>query len=156
MQPSAGEKEELDYLETYLKLEQERFENKFNFNIRVQSNVDDGVFFLPPLILQPIIENAVRHGVRARNDKLGLIEIEAEKNNGTVSISIKDNGPGIEKSRSLAAATSSSHLSMGMRLVEERIQVFNDFGQKKIAMHADEVQTSGMYHGTLVKIEIPV
>jgi len=45
---------------------------------------------------------------------------------------------------------------MGMRLVEERIKVFNDFGEKKIVMQADEVQTSGPYHGTFVKIEIPV
>jgi len=149
-------KEELDYLETYLKLEQERFENKFNFNIRVPQDFEDGNFYLPPLILQPIIENAVRHGVRGRNDKAGLIEIEAEKRNGCVLISIKDNGPGIKHSQRSATAASLSHHSMGMRLVEERIKVFNDFGEKKIVMQADEVQTSGPYHGTFVKIEIPV
>jgi sensor histidine kinase YesM len=93
---------------------------------------------LPPLILQPIIENAVRHGVRGRNDKAGLIEIEAEKHNGCVLISIKDNGPGIKHSQRSATAASLSHHSMGMRLVEERIKVFNDFGEKKIVMQSDE------------------
>ena len=148
-------KEELDYLETYLKLEQERFENKFQFKITTQSGFKTEDYYLPPLLLQPIVENAVRHGVRARKDRNGLITVNVQANHSHMIISIADNGPGIEHSRKLKHETS-DHTSMGVRLVRDRIKVWNDTRNGKILMHAQEVSNDEINHGTLVTISIPL
>lgn len=85
-------REELEFLNNYLQIEQTRFQDR----LTVRMNIDPTVFLarVPNLILQPLVENAIRHGIAPRAQP-GVIEISAVRENGTVRIKISDNGPGL-------------------------------------------------------------
>ena len=87
--------EELDFLECYLAIEQVRFQDRLTTRVEVEPQALDAR--IPNLILQPIVENAIRYGV-ARSTTPGRIEIRASRRNGALLVQVKDNGPGIESS----------------------------------------------------------
>lgn len=148
-------KEELSYLDDYLKLEQERFENSFQYFLNIDESVNTDFFKLPPLLLQPLIENAIRHGVRARADEKGVINITTELDDSYVSIIIQDNGPGILYSKQ-SRMININHNSMGINLVKERIKVLNDLQNQKILFSVSEVNNTSSFKGTIIKIQFPV
>jgi two-component system LytT family sensor kinase len=85
-------REELEFLESYLEIEQTRFQDR----LTVQMEVDPGALDarVPNLILQPLVENAIRHGIAPRAAP-GLIEVRARRENGIVQLEVRDNGPGL-------------------------------------------------------------
>jgi len=147
--------EEIDYLNDYLKLERERFENTFTYSIAIDGSVKIENFKLPPLILQPLIENAVRHGVRSRNDNNGKIIINVILENYYILITIEDNGPGVDFNW-VKSEKSPEHTSMGIKLVKERIKVLNDTKDKKILFEIKTVDNSLIFPGTIVKLQFPL
>jgi sensor histidine kinase YesM len=88
-------REELSFLECYLEIEQVRFQDRLSTRMEVDPQILDAR--VPNLILQPIIENAIRHGV-ACTAKPGRIEIRATRRNDSLLVQVKDNGPGISTS----------------------------------------------------------
>jgi ligand-binding sensor domain-containing protein len=149
-------REEFEYLNKYLLLEQERFEDKFQFKISVSSQDEAENNFIPPLILQPLVENSIKHGVRARNDDEGFIEIKAEISPDYVFLMVIDNGPGIYHMQNFKSNIFSDHISIGMSLVQERIKALNDLNGKKATIVIEEMDEKNYYHGTIIKIKIPV
>ena len=92
---------EIDLLELYTKLEHFRFKDKFDYSITVDENVKVNEFQIPPMLLQPYIENAVWHGLRYKQEK-GKLEINiAQKTKDEITITIIDDGVGREKSKAL-------------------------------------------------------
>jgi len=91
--------QELEFLNGYLEIERIRFQDRLTTDIRVDPEVLD--VRVPNLILQPIVENAMRHAIG--NSKSGRVEIVAAPRNGVVRIQVKDNGPGIDTERVLEA-----------------------------------------------------
>jgi len=83
-------KDEIEMTEVYLAIEKIRFEDKLNYSIRLGKDV--GHYLIPRFVLQPVVENAVKHGLRATG-KMTEINIEVEDNNGTLQIDVADNGP---------------------------------------------------------------
>jgi two-component system, LytTR family, sensor kinase len=85
-------KEELEFLNNYLEIEQTRFHDRLSVRI----DVDDEVLSarVPNLILQPLVENAIRHGIAPRSQP-GVIEIRAARDNGMVKLQVRDNGAGL-------------------------------------------------------------
>jgi sensor histidine kinase YesM len=110
---------------------------------------------LPPLILQPLIENAIRHGVRARNDDKGIISIDVRLEDIYILITIQDNGRGIN-SRDLKSVKPLSHTSMGINLVRERIKVLNDSRTKKILFEIGNFNDTLIFPGTISKLRFPL
>lgn len=84
--------EELDFLKNYLEIEQTRFQDRLEVRMEIEPGVLDAR--VPNLILQPLVENAIRHGVAPRAQK-GLIEISAAREDGMVRLRVRDNGPGL-------------------------------------------------------------
>lgn len=84
--------EELQFLKQYLDIEQIRFQERLTIDIKVDPALNDCL--VPHLILQPIVENAVKHGVESREDT-GCIEICAQRANGMLELIVRDNGPGL-------------------------------------------------------------
>jgi len=84
-------KEELDFLSSYLEIEQIRFQDRLRVEIAVDPLAMDAR--VPNLILQPLVENAIRHGIAPRAAP-GLIEVTAQRTNGLVELQIRDDGPG--------------------------------------------------------------
>jgi sensor histidine kinase YesM len=85
-------REELDFLKNYLEIEQTRFQDRLAVRMKIEPGVLDAR--VPNLILQPLVENAIRHGVAPRAQN-GLIEISAARENGMVRLTVRDNGPGL-------------------------------------------------------------
>jgi two-component system LytT family sensor kinase len=85
-------RQELEFLRCYLEIEKVRFQDR----LTVQMNIDPATLHMriPNLILQPIVENAIRHGIAPRSSP-GTVEISTMKNNGMLRVLIKDNGPGL-------------------------------------------------------------
>jgi LytS/YehU family sensor histidine kinase len=103
---------ELDSMETYLSLEQLRFH--FQYSVRVEPGLNPNAIEIPRLLLQPIIENAVRHGVSGLREE-GLIRVSAFARSPDLLITIQDNGPGF-------VSLGTGH---GLRLTEDRILLLN-------------------------------
>lgn len=90
--------DELDALKNYLDTQQMRFENKFEYLMTVSENIDINIVEIPPLLLQPFIENAIEHGFKAKKEK-GLITLNISKKNNKLCFEINDNGKGITPSK---------------------------------------------------------
>ncbi len=84
--------QELEFLKCYLEIERIRFEDRLTVQMNIEPQTLDAR--LPNLILQPIVENAIRHGISPRTSA-GRIEIEARRLNGTLQVQVTDNGPGL-------------------------------------------------------------
>ena len=102
---------ELEHTQTYVQIEETRFPN-----IHVTYDIQDSDFSLPPLTLQPMVENAIRHGVRIRDE--GIVEVITRKQNGFHELLIRDNGVGFDT----AKFESSDRSHVGLRNVRERIE----------------------------------
>ncbi|WP_315824105.1 sensor histidine kinase [Paraflavitalea speifideaquila] len=89
--------EEISYLTTYLELEKTKFEDKFSYSIGVVGDLDPSDWFIPPMILQPYVENSIRHGVRYRHDKKGHIKVSFQLNEQYLICQVEDNGVGRKK-----------------------------------------------------------
>jgi ligand-binding sensor domain-containing protein len=141
--------EELEYLNLYLVLEKKRFGSKFNYTIDIDPEVDKEEIYIPSMLLQPYVENAIWHGLMPKEEGGNLrIEMILEKESHTLSIRIIDDGVGIENSMRTKDGT---HVSKGMSLTEERINLLNQIESSNIAI---EIQQNGN-SGTIVTVTIP-
>jgi len=144
---------EVAYLENYIQLEKMRFQDKFNYFITVSEDVDIHSAIIPPMLLQPIIENAIRHGLRYKDDNEGVLNISFDMEGIKLLCKIDDNGIGIKRSRELKTNTHVEYQSKGMKLTESRISAINMISHKKIQMEVkDKYNDIGMAIGTLVLI----
>lgn len=112
-------KEELEFLQRYLEIEQIRFGERLKVYMMIDQSLSEAK--VPNLILQPLVENAIRYAVGPRTSG-GTIEISAERVNGNLKLSVKDNGPGLPNDHQ---ATSSE--GVGLRNTRERLkQLYGD------------------------------
>ncbi|MBI5858272.1 MAG: histidine kinase [Sphingobacteriales bacterium] len=116
--------DEIKYLDTYLQLEKLRFADKFDYSIRADDDIEITKTFVPAMLLQPYVENAIRHGVRFLENKKGIITISARKENGLLICEIEDNGIGREKAAELKSAKHIEYQSRGMQLSKRRAELF--------------------------------
>lgn len=109
--------EEIDFIEAYLSLEKRRLGDKFEYEIIMDDEVKNADFSVPSFIVQPLVENALLHGVLPKNQK-GKIEISVNQlNDDSLSITVKDDGVGFYESMQKAG----KHTSKGMELIETRL-----------------------------------
>lgn len=117
-------RDELAFLNRYCELEKMRFESKFDFNFTVDPSIDIDAFQIPPLLLQPFVENAVWHGLRYLDTK-GLLNISFTQEGNQLKIVISDNGIGREKSTAIKTSNQKKHKSKGVSLIKRRIHISN-------------------------------
>lgn len=142
--------EEMKYLDTYLQLEKLRFGDKFEYSIEAGNGIDKSRTFVPPMLLQPYVENAIRHGVRFLENKKGLIKIMIKKEEGKVICSIDDNGIGREKAQELKSKNHIEYQSRGMQLSKRRAELYDIIQEVK-----DKKDEQGKATGTTIKLIIP-
>ncbi len=124
--------QEIDLLGLYLKLEHSRFDDKFDYQFIIDKNVKINEFQIPPMLLQPYVENAVWHGLRYKKEK-GLLKIEMkQKDNETLEIIISDNGIGRKKSKELKSENQQKNKSKGMQNIKQRIAILNEMYHDKV------------------------
>lgn len=125
---------ELDLLELYVKLEHSRFPDKFEYQIHVDESIEIEKFQIPPMLLQPYIENAIWHGLRYKEEK-GFLKIDVhQKEKNELLIIISDDGIGRKKSRELKTSNQKKQESKGMGNIKKRIAILNDMYKDRIAV----------------------
>lgn len=115
--------DELNAVRLYIELESLRLDNNFDFNLSIDENLDIHELQMPPLILQPIVENAIWHGVVPLTDRQGIISLSVKPCNGRIEIMISDNGPG-NSARSTASQIKKSRVK-SVQLIEQRFELLN-------------------------------
>jgi sensor histidine kinase YesM len=115
---------ELEVLEYYIQLEKLRFEDKFQYRIEVDEEIDKEHTMIPSLILQPFVENAILHGL-VPNHEPGELLIRIEETDDGILCTIQDNGIGREEAIRLKELQKKSHISFGVSLTSERLGIIN-------------------------------
>jgi tetratricopeptide (TPR) repeat protein len=130
---------ELELLELYLKLEHSRFQDKFDYELAVDKAIDKGQFQIPPMLLQPYIENAVWHGLRYKKEK-GFLKVSlSKKNEETILIEISDNGIGRKESAALKTDYQKNQKSKGMQNIKQRIAILNEMYKDKVDVFIEDL-----------------
>lgn len=138
-------------LQLYLELEKLRSDHSFTVELSVQPDLLNGHYRVPPLVIQPFVENAIHHGLLHRGDKNGILKIGAVLQENKLVYTIEDNGIGRAKAAALNAVNRLSHSSYGLQMSRERIELFNQ--HKDNAVHlTDLYDTQGQAAGTKVEI----
>jgi len=116
--------EELEMLEIYLDMERLRFKDSFDFVISFKNVIDIETVLIPPLILQPICENALWHGLMHK-DGQGHLNIELSLENSVLQCVITDDGIGREKAAELKSKSAEKDKSMGLQITAQRLALLN-------------------------------
>ncbi|TVZ56777.1 tetratricopeptide repeat protein [Lutibacter sp. Hel_I_33_5] len=141
---------EIELLELYVKLEHNRFKDKFEYSISVNEDIDLDQFSIPPMLLQPYIENAIWHGLRYKEEK-GNLEISInQQDEELLSIEVIDNGIGRKKSQELKTKNQLKQKSKGMSTIKNRINILNDMYKDRVTVTISDVFDNG--EGTKVAL----
>jgi LytS/YehU family sensor histidine kinase len=147
--------EDLETLHLYLELESLRFNNEFSYKITCDPEVDADFIRMPPMLLQPFVENAIWHGLMNKEGR-GHLWININQKGNTLICTIADDGIGRKKAAELKGKRG-KHKSMGMNITESRIDLMNNInGENKAVEIRDLVDAYGNGTGTEVIIKIPV
>ncbi len=142
--------QDLETLQLYIDLELFRTEHAFTAEIKVDPELLDEDCKVPPLIIQPYVENAILHGLRNRDGKRdGHLHIDVRRQDQHLVYEIEDNGVG----RSMAESRS-EHRSYGMEMSRDRVDLFN--GEDKIPVVITDLKTDGRPTGTRVQVFLKI
>lgn len=148
--------DEITYLNTYLGLEKMRFENRMEYEIVVDPEITTAELEIPAMLLQPYVENAVKHGMTNPQQPIGQLSIRfTQVAADMLECVIADNGIGIARSRSLRTLPK-HHQSSGMEISQNRAELLNKMYNTEI--HIEIIDLSARDEadsGTVVKILIP-
>jgi LytS/YehU family sensor histidine kinase len=116
---------DMEALKLYIELEQMRFNNKFQYKEVIDSQLMDGDYIVPSLLIQPYVENAIIHGIAHsdKNDLQLIIRVALEKD--FIKYTIEDNGIGRTQAESYKKINKLHHVSLGLKISEDRIHLFN-------------------------------
>ncbi len=115
--------EEIRLLNNYLSLEKLRFKDRFSYEIIISEKIDVFEVMIPPLLVQPFVENAIKHGISGKETG-GYIEVQFNLNQDFVEVSIFDNGPGFIQELN-KDNTDSLHRSFGMSITKNRLDLIS-------------------------------
>ena len=147
---------ELESLEIYMNLEAVRFNHHFDYKISVPKDLDVEVLKVPPLIIQPYVENAIWHGLMHKEEK-GSLDIEVSQEGEYLFFKITDDGIGRKQAAALASKSPTKHKSMGLPITADRIAMLQGSnGAESPVTINDLVNADGSAAGTEVIIKMPV
>lgn len=148
-------KDELTYLDTYIRMEQIRGEDSFEYDIKVDNSIDTEDIYIPNMLIQPFVENSIHHGLKQEGREKSKIRLAVSRDNKLVFI-IEDNGPGLKKATGNPPRQTGHH-SMGSGITEKRIELYNNMHAEKISISiTDKSDVNTSDPGTLVRLEFPV
>lgn len=143
--------EELTYINEYMELEKLRLENQLNFSIEISPDINPDHTLIPPMLLQPILENSVWHGVSTNQERESIIQVKIERgSSGSIVIHIIDNGSGFpqQKWKQLQSSDSTSR-SLGLRNVLSRLSILSQIEDQKYYLELKESEVGTHFVLTL-------
>ena len=151
--------DELVALELYLQMESLRFKNKFRYAIDVDEKLDTSSIVIPPMLIQPYVENAIWHGLMSKtNGDTGKVELNIFQNQDNLHCTVSDNGIGRKKATELKEKKLNNHKrSMGMQITEDRIEIINKLYNLNTSVKIYDLENEeGEATGTRVELIIPI
>ena len=145
---------EIELLELYTELEHFRFKDKFDYQINVDNSINVKDYKIPPMLLQPYIENAVWHGLRYKTKKGHLNINISPKGKNEIAITITDDGIGRERSKELKTQNQQRQNSKGMGNIKKRVAILNAMYKDKVDVSVDDFQPSEEDTGTKVVVTL--
>lgn len=142
--------DELAVVELHMQMEQIRFEDKFSYTIEMDPSIDADTAEMPPMIIQPFVENAILHGLRPA-DYPGRLNITVSRSGDHIVCTIQDNGIGREKAKQLRKQEILKRQSHGMEITLKRISLFNQENGVK-----ETVTITDLQDPTGTKVTIPL
>lgn len=149
--------DELDALKLYIEMESLRFTSKFSYEIIVAPDVSADTLQVPPLIMQPYVENAIWHGL-LHKEQGGRLSVTIKKiKEDMLQCTIEDNGIGRKRANELKSKSATNNKSLGMKLTEERIVMLNQYASLHASISIIDLENErGEATGTKVILNIPV
>lgn len=146
-------RENVEYINAYLEMEQLRFKDSFNATVKVDAAVDDEEVYIPSLMIQPLVENAVWHGLLHKEGRK-KITVRFSANGPYIICSIEDNGIGIRRSEAKKNQQHAAHKSVGLDNLRNRIAIMNEkFDMDCSLTITDLSETDATLTGTLVVLK---
>jgi ligand-binding sensor domain-containing protein/two-component sensor histidine kinase len=147
---------ELEALTLYLKLESLRFDGQFTFSIRVDDEIEPEYTEIPPMIIQPYVENAIWHGLMQKESDRHLT-VDIKKRNNQLICTVEDNGVGRQKAAELKSKSATHTKSMGTQITADRLKLSQAlYGQQPTVHIYDLTAANGEPAGTRVILTIPL
>lgn len=146
---------EIESLQNYLELEKLRFDNAFNYHIIKSDTIEDDMG-IPPLLIQPLVENAIIHGIIGKKEE-GNIIVNFKLTEDTVICEVIDNGIGIDKSKELKENSVHVHKSMALDIIKKRLKMMTKVTHRKAIMKSFQIEDNqGNSNGTKVVVTLPI
>ena len=147
--------EEIVTIENYLALQKIRFPEKFDYTVDVDERLDPESIYVPPMLAQPFIENAIEHGIKHKDSK-GNIRVRFKLNESKILYEVEDDGVGREKAQEILMKQDKDHKSLATEITKDRIRVLNKKLKTKISLSIEDLKNEkGEAIGTKVRFEIP-
>lgn len=147
--------EEAAVLDRYLHIEQLCHPDKFEYQIQLPQNTDPDELEIPPMLIQPFVENAVVHGIASISGK-GQIDVKFQVHEDILICTIQDNGLGRDKAKRLREERKPGHQPVAMKVTQERLETMRGKASYESLKIEDVILPNGTISGTLVTVRIPV
>ena len=147
---------ELECLRLYIEMESLRYNHRFEYRVSLQAGLDTEAIEIPPMLIQPYVENAIWHGLMQKKGK-GRLEIIITREGKNLKCVIEDDGIGREAARSLRSKTGSVHKSYGMKITSDRLNLINRLYDADAKVKVlDLMHPDGSAKGTRVELVVPL
>jgi LytS/YehU family sensor histidine kinase len=147
---------DMEALQLYIELEQLRFSNKFSYHTHINEELLSGNYKVPPLLIQPYVENAIIHGFAHSDQKNHRLNVSANIKDEYVVYIIEDDGVGREQAAAYNTLNKPKHKSVGMQITEERIKLHNKETGEAFIKITDLANTGNNTTGTRVEVIIKI
>jgi LytS/YehU family sensor histidine kinase len=149
--------EEVRYISYYLELERARFGDTFQYEVTVAPDINRMTYQIPPMLLQPYIENSIRHGLRYREDEQGMVRIRFMENATHLICIIEDNGVGRKLAQQYKSLSPIEYQSRGMTLTARRVEMMNQIRTTPMLIEVEDIETDSLQPaGTRVVLYFPI
>lgn len=145
---------EIETISLYMTLQQLRFENKFDFTVFLDPALDAESCYVPPMLTQPFLENAVEHGIKTISNR-GKIDLTYDYSPPYIKVKIMDNGIGLTASGKRKQPKAAQHESLSLKICRDRLALIEKKSGIQIAFEVKEMLQHGKVLGTLVQFDIP-
>ncbi len=155
-----GLDDEINMLEKYILLEQQRLENRFDYKIETAASLQTDFFEIPGMIIQPYVENAIWHGLMNKEysaghgDTKGLLLVTFHRENGFIKCVVEDNGAGRKKAAEMEKQKSPQRKGYGMAIAQKRLELLQKENEKVPEIIIDDLMNGDEPAGTRVTIFI--
>lgn len=149
---------EIEILQKYLELEKMRFQNDFEYLITFSDRIDEDYLQLPPMLIQPFVENSIKHGLlHKQGRKILSVHFDLSEQEDFIICTIEDNGIGRTKSSEIKAGNAGKHASFSTGSIEQRLELLNqNLKLNNLIVYEDLKDQDQTDNGTRVSIKIPL